>query len=275
MSAPPTVDELMAVVMSRQIRDSDFISHGAAVPLAAAALMLARRLHAPNIEFFFQGTVTPLEDDPARMMLDLDQIYQSAPAFLAQAQIIDLLLRGGGDLQFLRPAQIDRLGSVNASVIGSMESPVLRFHGIAIADAMTVVKRICFYVTEHSPRVFPAELPFVTGLGNVGGGAWRRALGVPGGGPSAVISPMAVMDFTGSGGAMRVRELMPGVSLDAVRAATGFELETPDTPVEVEPPSDHELSTLRSLDPLATRQLEFREFRDAARSRIDASRTAG
>src|SRR5690242_12559749 len=105
-----TVDEVMAVVMAREIRDGDFISHGASVPLAAAALMLARATHAPSIDFFYQGTVSTSETDPAKLMLDLDRIYRSAPAFFTQAQIVDFSLRGNADFQFLRPAQIDRFG---------------------------------------------------------------------------------------------------------------------------------------------------------------------
>lgn len=272
MASDVGVDEVMAVVMSRQVRDGDFVAHGAAVPLAAAALMLAIELHAPNADFFYQGTISTSERDPAKLMLDLERIYASAPAFFSQAQITDFELRGNGDFQFLRPIQIDPYGSVNTSLIGTLDAPIKRFHGIAVADAMSIVKRICLYVTEHTPRVFVEKLDFVTALGQVDGGRWRRDLGLPGGGPVLVVTPKAVMDFQGPGGRMRLRELMPGASVEEVREQTGFELLLAEDVRPVEPPTDEELATLRRIDPLATRGLEFRELRDAARKRLDASR---
>lgn len=270
--AEMTLDELMAIVMAREVRDGDFIAHGASVPLAAAALMLAKQLHAPGVDFFYQGTITTAERDPAKLMLDMEGIYASAPAFFSQSQITDFELRGGGDFQFLRPIQIDREGSVNTSLIGTLDKPVQRFHGIAVADAMSIVKRICLYVTEHSTRVFVEKLAYRTGLGNVEGGEWRRRLGLPGGGPSTVVTPLAVMDFEGTGGTMRLAALMPGVGVERVLKATGFELEVADGLAEIEPPTAEELQTLRRLDPLATRQLEFRDLREAARRRIDEER---
>lgn len=272
MADEPTLDELMAVVMARQINDGDFIAHGASVPLAAAALMMAKELHAPGVDFFYQGTLTTAERDPANLMLDIERIYDSAPSFLSQAQITDFEMRGGGDFQFLRPIQIDREGSVNTSLIGTLEKPVQRFHGIAVADAMSIVKRICLYVTEHSKRVFVEQLSYRTGLGNVDGGLWRERLGLPGGGPTVVVTPLAVMDFGGEAGTMRLAALMPGVSEESVRENTGFDFEAVDDLGEVDPPGEDELETLRRVDPLATRQLEFREWRAAARERIARER---
>ena len=267
-----TLDETMAIAMAREVRDGDFVAHGASVPLAAAALMLAKQLHAPNVDFFYQGTITTAERDPAKLMLDIEGIYRSAPAFFSQAQIVDFELRGGGDFQFLRPAQIDRYGSVNTSVIGSRDRPRYRFHGIAVADAMSIVRRVCLYVTEHTPRVFVEELAYRTGLGHEDGGAWRERLGLPGGGPSTVVTPLAILDFEGPGRAMRVRELMPGATFDEVVAQTGFELTAAEVLSEMDPPSADELETLRRIDPLATRRLEFREWRDEIREVLAAQR---
>jgi glutaconate CoA-transferase subunit B len=271
---PPPVDELMAIALARHVRDGDFVSHGSAVPLAGAALMLAKELHAPNLEFFYDGAITPAETNLARLLLEPGLAQRTATAFFTQAQIVDFELRGGCDLQFLRPAQIDRLGNVNVSLVGTLAEPRYRFHGIAVADAMTVVKRLCLYVTEHSERVFPSELDFKTGVGHDGGDGWRRALRVPGRGPEAVVTPLAVLGFAGPGGSMSVTSLMPGVTVDDVRGSTGFELEIGDGVGEMEAPSQAELEALRAVDPLATRRLEFRDWRDEARRRIAQARDA-
>lgn len=272
MAEAPPLDELMAVAMARQVHDGDFISHGASVPLAAAALMLAKELHAPNADFFYQGTISSAERDPAKLMLDIEGIYASAPAFFSQAQIVDFELRGGGDFQYLRPLQIDRYGNVNTSLVGTLEKPRYRFHGIAVADAMAIVDRVCLYVTEHTPRVFAERLAYRTGVGHAGEDAWRRELGVPGGGPSVVISPLALLDFEGPGHSMRLARLMPGVDAETVLAQTGFELAVAEDLAEIDPPTEEEISTLHRLDPLATRRLEFREWREEARGRLAAGR---
>jgi glutaconate CoA-transferase subunit B len=268
------IDELMAIALARQVRDGDFVSHGSAVPLAGAALMLAKELHAPNVNFFYDGAITPAETNLARLVLEPDLAQRTASAFFSQAQIVDFELRGGCDLQFLRPAQIDRHGNVNVSLVGTLAEPRYRFHGIAVADAMTVVKRLCLYVTEHSARVFPSELDFKTGVGHDGADRWRDALVVPGGGPAAVVTPLAVLGFDGPGRSMSVTSLMPGATVDDVRSATGFELEVDDGVSEMEAPTDAELDALRAVDPLATRRLEFRDWREEARRRIEEARGA-
>jgi glutaconate CoA-transferase, subunit B len=264
------VDVLMAIAMAREVRDGDFVSHGSAVPLAGAALMTAKALHAPNVDFFYDGWVTPTETDLAALALDPGLARRSATAFLSQAQIMEFELRGGCDLQFLRPAQIDAVGNVNVSSIGPPEHPLRRFHGIAVADAMTIVRRICLYVTEHTPRVFVERLDFLTGVGHAAEDRWRQRLGVPGKGPQLVVTPLALLDFEGPGSRMRLRALMPGASVEQVREATGFELALAPEVAELDPPSAEEIAALEAVDPLATRQLEFRELRTGAQGRLAA-----
>ena len=57
-----------------------------------------------------------------------------------------------------------------------------------------------------------------------------------------------------------------------VAAQTGFELAVAEDLAEVEPPSEAEIEALHRLDPLATRRLEFREWRDEVRERLAADR---
>ena len=44
-----TVDELMAVCISRQIVDGEIVAQGIATPLVAAGYLLAKHTHAPNL----------------------------------------------------------------------------------------------------------------------------------------------------------------------------------------------------------------------------------
>lgn len=266
------LDELMCVLMAREVRDGDWVNHGASVPLAGAALMLAKRTHAPGLEFFYLGTrfnsVGPAVNDLRRLLAEPELAYSSSRALMSHHDILSLTARGRCDLQFLRPIQIDAVGNVNASVLGTVAAPTWRFHGIAVADAMVLVRRVCLYVTEHSPRVFPTELTFRTGAGHFDEDRWRERIGATGGGPVAVVTPLSVIDFAAPGGRARLRSVHPGHGVEEVVAATGFELDV-SAAVESTPPTGLELEVLREVvDPLATRHMEFKELRMAARRRL-------
>jgi glutaconate CoA-transferase subunit B len=273
MTGSYTLDELMCVLMAREVRDGDWVNHGAMVPLAGAALMLAKALHAPNVDFFYLGTVfqavTPEEHDLGRLMLEPASAYHSSRALMSHYDIVSWTLRGNCNLQFLRPIQVDAEGSVNVSVVGSRTHPRYRFHGIAVADAMVLVERPCIYVTEHDRRVFVEKLSFRTGAGHVDGGHWRERIGAPGNGPTAVITPLCVLDFDTPNRRARVRSTHPGVTIEELRERTGFELIVDDALTESVPPTAEELRVLREVvDPGETRKLEFKELRDAVRRRL-------
>jgi glutaconate CoA-transferase subunit B len=273
------IDELMCALMAREIRDRDWVNHGAVVPLAGAALMLARNTHAPNLDFFYLGTVfnsiDPAENDLAKMMFDPELAMTTSRSLITHYDILSWTLRGNCDFQFLRPIQIDRFGSVNVSVIGDPGRPRYRFHGIAVADAMVLVRRVGLYVTEHDPRVFVDELAFRTGTGHIEADAWRRRVGAPGGGPVSVTTPLCVFDFDTPDRSARLRSIHPGVSVDEVLTATGFEVTVPAVVPESQPPTVEELRVLREVvDPLGTRKTEFKEWRAAANARLAAARAA-
>ena len=50
--------ELMAVVFSREIKDTDKITSGAHTEIFFAACMLAQKTHAPNLKLQLGGSVT-------------------------------------------------------------------------------------------------------------------------------------------------------------------------------------------------------------------------
>ena len=267
------LDELMCALMAREIRDGDWVNHGAVVPLAGAALMLARHTHAPSARLLLPRHRLQLDrpgrEDLARMMFEPELAASTSRGLISHHDILSLTLRGNCDFQFLRPIQIDAEGSVNVSVIGSHEAPKYRFHGIAVADAMVLVNRVGLYVTEHDPRVFVDKLSFRTGTGHVEAGAWRRRVGAPGNGPVSVTTPLCVMDFETPERRARLRSVHPGVSVEEVVAATGFELVIPDSVPESEPPSAEELRVLREVvDPLGTRRAEFKQWRAETNARL-------
>src|SRR5262249_6388116 len=89
-------------------------------------------------------------------------------------------------------------------------------------------------------------LDFLTTPGYLTGPGAREAAGLPPGtGPYRVITDLAILGFHEETRRMQVLSLHPGVTLDQVRQATGFELGVQDLLSTTEPPTDRELGSLR------------------------------
>jgi acyl CoA:acetate/3-ketoacid CoA transferase beta subunit len=72
-----------------------------------------------------------------------------------------------------------------------------------------------------------------------------------------VITNLAVLDFATPDHAMRIASVHPGVTVDEVRAETGFPLVVPDDVVTTRLPTEEELRLLRGvLDPRGVREKE-------------------
>jgi glutaconate CoA-transferase subunit B len=74
-------------------------------------------------------------------------------------------------------------------------------------------------------------------------------MGLSGGGPTAIVTTMAVLRFPEEGGEAYLASVHPGHTVDEVLAETGWALAVaPDVSVTPEP-SPQELAEIRRLDP--------------------------
>jgi glutaconate CoA-transferase subunit B len=106
---------------------------------------------------------------------------------------------------------------------------------------------------RQSKRSFVDQIDFRTSAGNLGGAEnaerIRREQGWLGRGPSVVVTDLAIWHFDESG-EMRVDSLHPGVGIDDVRAATGWEPKVAATLATTPAPTADELRLIREeLDP--------------------------
>ncbi|MGH2485775.1 MAG: CoA-transferase subunit beta, partial [Ktedonobacterales bacterium] len=81
------------------------------------------------------------------------------------------------------------------------------------------------------------------------GDAWRQRVGLPRGGPAAVITTLAVLGFAPDTHEMEVRTWHPGSSAASVRANTGWDLRIAPDAHETPAPSEEELRIIRDCDP--------------------------
>ncbi|MEW1634945.1 CoA-transferase [Streptomyces sp. NPDC093801] len=168
------------------------------------------------------------------------------------------MVTGGRRHVMMGASQIDRYGNQNISCIGDWERPARQLLGVRGAPVNTLNNPVSYWVPRHSPRVFVERVDMVSGVG------YDRAEAA---GPSAarfhrlprVVSDLGVFDFAGPGHAMRLASLHPGVTVDQVRAATGFELAIgPEVPYTREPTAE-ELRLIREvIDPKGLRDREVR-----------------
>jgi acyl CoA:acetate/3-ketoacid CoA transferase beta subunit len=155
--------------------------------------------------------------------------------------------------------QVDRHGNQNISAIGDWARPKRQLLGSRGAPGNTVNNRTSYWVPKHSPRVFVEQVDIVSGVGP------KRAREA---GPAAarfndihrIVSNLAVFDVGGPGDALRLLSVHPGVTVDEVREATGFELDTPsDVPTTREPTMEEQILIKEMLDPKGLRFKEVPE----------------
>jgi acyl CoA:acetate/3-ketoacid CoA transferase beta subunit len=251
-----TSDEIMVFCMARQVRDGEIVAQGLATPLAAAAYLLARRTHAPNL-YFTSAIGQGLCRRPAPLGLT-----QVESLWLDRALVNVGFVRAAADIlprlrpkEFFRPAQVDPGGNFNNIAFGKdYRRPRMRLPGTGgIPDVTTFIEDIQLYVPRHSRMTFVPKLDFLSGLGH---NPARRT----GAGPCFLVTDLGQFDFQGRRDGrpwMRLTSYHPGVDPAKIAAHTGFELEiAPDvhpTPL----PDEAELRLLREeIDPLGIRKLE-------------------
>lgn len=236
----------MTVNAARELHDGDVCLVGVGPPNAAANL--ARRLHAPGCVLVYESGAIGAK--PARLPLSIgdDDLAASADELVSVPEMFNYWVGGGRiDVGFLGAAQIDRFANINTTVIGSYEHPAVRLPGAGGAPEIAAAAREVIIMLRHSRRAFVERLDFVTSVGLGGPDQPRSSLGFPGAGPTVVITDLGVLRPARDDGELELTAVHPGVGVDEVREATGWELRVRE-PVEVtEPATELELATLRSL----------------------------
>jgi acyl CoA:acetate/3-ketoacid CoA transferase beta subunit len=181
---------------------------------------------------------------------------KSIEAWMPFAKMFDVVWAGKRHVM-MGATQIDRFGNQNIACIGPWAKPKAQLLGVRGAPGNTVNHPTSYWVPQHSTRVFVPAVDCASGVG------YDRAAAA---GPSAsafheirrVVSNLAVLDFDTPDRAMRVASVHPGVSVDDVVAATGFELVVPSDVAETRAPSADELRLIREvLDPDNLRDTEL------------------
>jgi acyl CoA:acetate/3-ketoacid CoA transferase beta subunit len=146
-------------------------------------------------------------------------------------------------------SQIDAYGNQNFAFIGSHERPRTQLLGMRGAPGNTINDKTSYWIPSHSTRVFVPAVDVVSGVGYDRAaqlGERERRFHQLG----RVVTNLCVLDFESADHRMRLRSVHPGVTVDDVVAATGFELVIESDVPESRLPTDDELRWIRDvIDP--------------------------
>ena len=166
-------------------------------------------------------------------------------------------LWGGRRHVVMGASQIDRFGNQNIANIGPWPRPTSQLLGVRGAPGNTANHTTSYFVPAHTTRVFVERVDMVSGLGYdraAAAGEWIRTHHEI----RRIVTNRAVLDFETPDHRARLRSVHPGVSVDEVVAATGFELVVPADVGQSRWPTDEEAAALDRLDPRGARHREVK-----------------
>lgn len=241
-----TSDEMMTVASARALTDKTVCFVGIGLPSTAANL--ARATHAPNLVLVYESGCIGAK--PGRLPLSIgdSELAETADTVVSVPEIFNYWLQAGRiDVGFLSAAQLDRRANLNSTVIGPYGEPAVRLPGAGGAPEIAASCRKVIIVIRQSPRTFVEKLDFVTSVGFSDGPGDRERLGLTGSGPALVVTDLGILQPRADTFELELTHVHPGVSVDEVRAATGWELLVSPELSETPEPDDGELSALRRL----------------------------
>jgi glutaconate CoA-transferase, subunit B len=225
-----TADEMMAVEAARRLADGTVCFVGIGLPSLAANL--ARRTHAPGCVLVYESGTIGAKPTMLPLSIGDGELAETADAVVSVPEMFAYWLGGGRiDVGFLGAAQIDRHGNLNSTVIGDYDHPKVRLPGGGGAPEIATSVRDVFVMLRQSRRTFVDRLDFTTSRGD-------RV--------RVVVTDLGILEPRE--GELTLVRVHPGVTVDQVREATGWDLRVADDVETTEPPTAPELVALRALE---------------------------
>lgn len=225
-----TAAEIQTIAAARLLREARSVFIGVGRPSTAA--ILARELHNPGLVLVYEsGTIGAR---PRRVPLSIGdgELAETAEAVVSVPEMFNYWIGPGRiEVAFLGAAQVDRLGNLNSTVIGSYDHPRTRLPGAGGAPEIALGCPEVIVVAPHSTRTFVERLDFLTTVAA----------------PRAVITDLGILEPDPETKELTLTRIHPGASIEAAREATGWDLAVADAPTTTEPPTPDELAALREL----------------------------
>ncbi|MGW3289877.1 CoA-transferase subunit beta [Streptomyces sp. NPDC001002] len=235
--APPTRADYCVIACAEAWRDGGEILASPMGLIPSVGARLARLTFSPDL-LLTDGEATIVRPDG------------TPEGWLPYRQHLTMVASGRRHVM-MGASQIDRFGNQNISCIGDWERPKRQLLGVRGAPINTLNNPTSYWIPKHSRRVFVEKVDMVCGVGydHADGARYHR---IP-----RVVSDLGVFDFATPDHSMRLAALHPGVTVEQVREATGFELAVPDEVPATREPTAAELRLIREvIDPADSRARE-------------------
>lgn len=245
-----TLREIMTIMAAREIHNGDIVFCGTGIPMLAA--MAAKNINAPeSIMFFETGAVDSRLEEIPMSIADSRVMYKTSSnvGILEAFYTMQNRITGDKVIAILGAAQIDRYGNLNSTSLGDYFRPATRMPGSGGAcDAASFAPKVIIFI-DHEKRRFVKKLDYLTSPGYLDGPKGRDTAGLPGGGPIAVVTNMAVMKFDEQTKEIYLASYYPGITPQKILENMEFEVDISKA-TEAVPPSELELKILReTCDP--------------------------
>lgn len=219
------------------------------------AFKIAQLTHCPHLGYIEKGGIYT----PGRITLHGDVREGPPPVFERDLDgMIDLVdwRQSFMDVAMLGGIQVDQFGNTNMIAVGDYDQPTLRGPGTIGAGALAaLVHEIHLMSERHDVRSLVETVDHCSGFGHQFAGRTRADVGLQTQGPVALHTSLCTFVF--EDGRARLRQVRPGLTIEAIQERTGFEvIEASDGVVEVAPPTSDEVEAIlhlrsqtQSLDP--------------------------
>ena len=214
---PHAREELLACCIARLIGDAGHVAVGAASPIPATGVFLAKYLQQKTLRISLLHK-------------------RSGNAFTeGSRELFDLAGQGRIDVFFLGGAQIDGAANINL-----VRAEGKRFPGsFGSAFMYFAACRTILFREEHSKRVLVPKVDFISAPG------WSPPEVKRNGGPQALLTGRALFLWQKQARRFRLESVHPGSSLAEIKANTGFEFDVPPRVKKTQGPAADELAVLR------------------------------
>ena len=208
-----SLDQLLIATLAQMIDGLSHVAVGAASPIPAAAALLA------------------CERSAGRLRVSILGSERHNPFTDGGKELFDCAAQGRIDAFFLGGGQIDGRANINLVGVGGYPQSRLRWPGsFGSAFLYFMVPKVILFRDVHTPRLFVPKVDFISAPGTSPDNINRP------GGPHALVTSKAVMAFDRHRKRFRLTSLHPGVTLDDLIEATGFDFDHDhDPPVTPEP----------------------------------------
>ncbi len=250
-AAPPPspkeykLTELMAICAAREIKDGEIAFIGTGLPMLGG--MLAKYTTAPNCIMIFESGV--VDARPKRTPISIGDacLVPGSVMLGGLTEVFGLIMQPGHvDVGFIGAAQIDKYGNLNTTVIGDYRAPKARLPGSGGANDIGSLAKRFIVMMKQDARKFVETLDYLTTPGYLDGPGGRERVGLPRGGPSAVITDFGVYRFDPETKEMYLESYHPGLNVEEIRKNVSWDLNVSLKARATKAPTKRELRVLRT-----------------------------